>query len=190
MLLQPMYAHFHVGDLGVISNDGVASAVYYQPDDVHRPRRSSVGDLSDAAIDELFPPTDAELQELEAVDQFNELLAYMDFMEQHHSLPEFDQLSKRWSSSRKEESPKSQRKSPTFRYADPPHQIGPSTLHISQVVRQGPRMPSRGTRSQKEEKQYWRQNPPSGTFNEKIRGKTPSKGLHGRSQKQRAGTRL
>ncbi|GMI01961.1 hypothetical protein TrLO_g8145 [Triparma laevis f. longispina] len=188
MLLQPVYANFHVGDLGVVSNDGVASAVYYQPNGNVGGRRSSVGDLSDAAIDELFPPTDAELQELECVDQFNELLAYMDFMEQHAGIPEFCQLKKRWSSAHKEEPPKGPKPNPTFRYADPPHQIGASTLRVVKVERQGPRMPEKGNRTQKEEKQFWKQNAPKSSMSpRKIRGKTPSKGMMGRSQRVRAG---
>ncbi|GMI51564.1 hypothetical protein ScalyP_jg6361 [Parmales sp. scaly parma] len=82
-LLSPLAAPFAFGQpqgLNVIHCNGIPSAVFF---DDHRSSRrsSSIGGLSDEAIDECFPPTDEDLAELEVMDQYLEMLAFLESVE-------------------------------------------------------------------------------------------------------------
>ena len=94
-------------DLSVISANGMPSAVYYEGQlestSPPSPRRSSsIDGLTDDAIDEFFPPCAEDLEELAIVEQYVEMLAYLDMLEEEQSFPKFSQLLKRWESRRKE----------------------------------------------------------------------------------------
>jgi hypothetical protein len=131
----------------------VPSAVFYSPPSSPTRRSSSIGDLSDECIDELFPPSDQELVELEIVDQYVELLAYLDMLEEREAfLPEeFLELNfqKRWESRRKEFN--GRRKDSTGKYADKPHQSGSAVINVVDLDLKKP-LPRKGHRSSLEQK--------------------------------------
>ena len=111
--------NFYLLDLSVVSNDGIPSAVYYTApvtctspnsdataslcDPPHRVRRSSsIGGLSDDALD-LFPPTEQDEEEIREVEEYVEMLAWLEMLEETHGrFPEWGQLHKRWEERRKE----------------------------------------------------------------------------------------
>jgi len=73
---------FLCSNLHVINADGLPAAVFYDDSSDARPiRKSSLGGISDEAID-CFPPTDEDLAELEAMDQYIEMLCYLEAVEQ------------------------------------------------------------------------------------------------------------
>eukprot|EP00520_Triparma_pacifica_P013103 CAMPEP_0118644636 /NCGR_PEP_ID=MMETSP0785-20121206/7054_1 /TAXON_ID=91992 /ORGANISM="Bolidomonas pacifica, Strain CCMP 1866" /LENGTH=196 /DNA_ID=CAMNT_0006536427 /DNA_START=213 /DNA_END=803 /DNA_ORIENTATION=- len=154
LTLNPRFNHFFVSDLSVVSNDGIPSAVFFEPpvlcssptknetavlvDPPCRPRRSSsIGGLSDDALD-LFPATQEEEEELREVESYVEMLAWLEFVEETHgSYPSFSQLQKRWSERRKD--PIVPRPS-SGRNVKVHHASGNSNLNVRDIIR-GMRMP-------------------------------------------------
>jgi len=115
-------------------------AVLWDPP--HRVRRSSsIGGLSDSALD-LFPPSPEDLAELEEVERYVEMLAYLEFCEETHGrYPQFNQLKRRWSERRKE--PAVPRPA-SGRHVKVHHSSGSSSLNIKEVVR-GLHLPTKST---------------------------------------------
>ena len=137
-------------DLSVVSNDGIPSAVYYTPpvtctspnsdatailcDPPHRVRRSSsIGGLSDDALD-LFPPTEQDEEEIREVEEYVEMLAWLEMLEETHGkFPEWGQLHKRWEERRKEKvregcvlgDPPQDPSPPSSPHPTPPHPTPP-----------------------------------------------------------------
>mmetsp|Transcript_22559 Transcript_22559/g.49198 ORF Transcript_22559/g.49198 Transcript_22559/m.49198 type:complete len:214 (+) Transcript_22559:169-810(+) len=83
-----------------IFNDGVPSLVLASEADVS----DLLHGINDDAIDESFPPTAEEAAELDAVEEFVEMMASLDYMEQREERARvsFDFVKKRWETRRAE----------------------------------------------------------------------------------------
>jgi hypothetical protein len=140
-------------NLDLLTADGSPSAVFYSPPSSPVRRGSSVELLSDECIEELFPPSDEELHELEIVDQYVELLAYLDMLEEQEAfLPEEfleANFQKRWESRRREFN--GRRKDTTGKYAGKPHAVGSSVINVVELDVKKP-LPRKGHRSSLEQK--------------------------------------
>jgi len=133
--------------------DGVPTAVFYNPPtSPGRLRSSSVGGLSDETIEELFPPTDQELAELMLVDQYVELLAHLDALEESESYVTEDWLStnfcRRWETRRKD---RVASKAAKAKYASPAHKEGTVlNIDVEEIVLMKS-LPKKGNRSPHEQ---------------------------------------
>ena len=139
-------------NMGILSANGAPSAVFYSPPNSPT-RKSSICDLSDECIEELFPPTDQELMELEIVDQYVELLAYLDCIEEQESYDPEEFLAmnfqKRWETRRKD---RATTRDATRRYAGKKHADGTAiAVNVEDVTLIHP-LPKKGHRSRLEQK--------------------------------------
>lgn len=81
-----------------IFNDGVPSSVYYGS----HPEHEVLMHIEDDALDEKFPPSASDAAEIEAVEAFVDLMAWLSFLDEHEesARTSFKGFPKRWESRR------------------------------------------------------------------------------------------
>lgn len=99
MYLSPSAEPFQPCVEFAIFNDGVPSSVYYGG----HPEHDVVQHIPDEAIEELFPPSAAEVAELEAADDFVETMAWLSYLDECDEAARFSfaGFGKRWAARRK-----------------------------------------------------------------------------------------
>lgn len=96
-VLSPLAQPFQPVEFAIFNN-GVPSSVFYGS----HPEHEVIAHIEDEALDETFPPDASDVAEIEAVQDFVDLMSWLSFLDEHEesSHTSFAGLTKRWESRR------------------------------------------------------------------------------------------